>query len=103
LLEYCGYSASVAPTARDALAGPTPAIVVTELCLPDMDGYDLVRRLRERAGGRPMFVVAVSSRQPDDRRPAAGAGVDLYLSKPADPRELLAALARFSTGAASRG
>lgn len=104
LLEFCGYSVRVAPTARDALAGPTPAIVVTELRLPDMDGYDLVRRLRERAGDRPMLVVAVSSRQrDDDRRPGAGAGVDLHLPKPADPRELLAALTRFSTGAAGRG
>ena len=54
LLDFCGYSVSVAIDGRMALAlaDPPPDIIITELSLPDMDGYELVDRLRERGGAK---------------------------------------------------
>jgi two-component system, OmpR family, response regulator len=98
LLEFCGYRVVVAACGKDALrlAEPVPDVVITELRLPDMDGHDLVRQLHERAGGKSQLVIAVTSRQrEEDLARAAAAGVDLHFSKPADPRELLGAVARF--------
>ena len=101
LLEFCGYRVMTAMSGRDAvrLADPPPDVVITELRLPDIDGYDLVRQLHERAGAKPQLVIAVTSRQrEEDCVRAAAAGVDLHFSKPADPRELLVAVARFVRG-----
>jgi two-component system, OmpR family, response regulator len=103
LLEFCGYRVIVAASGRDALrlAEPAPDVVITELRLPDIDGYDLVRQLHERAGAKPQLFIAVTSRQrEEDHARAAVAGVDLHFSKPADPKELLVAVARFVRGLA---
>lgn len=97
LLEFCGYRVAVATSGREALrlADPPPDVVITELRLSDVDGYDLVRQLRERAGAKPQLVIAVTSRQREEDCGRAAAGVDLHFSKPADPRQLLAAVACF--------
>lgn len=102
LLGFCGYHVVVASSGQEALRLARPVdVVITELRLPDMDGYDLVRQLRERAGTRPQLIVAVTCRQREaDRVRAAAAGVDLQFSKPADPKELLVAVARFVRGLA---
>ena len=99
LLEFCGYMVAIASSGQEALqlADPLPNIVITELRLPDIDGYELVRRLRERAAAKPLLIVAVSCRQRDeDNLRSTELGVDLHYPKPADPEELLVALARFA-------
>jgi CheY-like chemotaxis protein len=97
LLEFCGYSVSVAIDGRMALAlaDPPPDIIITELALPDLDGCELVRRMRERAGMKPLLVIAVTVRPPDETRTASGT-IDHRFLKPADPKVLLPALARFT-------
>ena len=97
LLQFCGYSVSVAIDGRMALAlaGPPPDIIITELFLPDLDGYELVRELRERAGSKRQLVIAVTARQRETKQKVA-IRPDLHYLKPADPRVLLPALARFS-------
>jgi two-component system OmpR family response regulator len=97
LLEFCGYSVSVAIDGQMALAlaEPQPDILITELSLPDLDGYELVRRMRELAGTKPLLVIAVTVWQPDDA-PTASGKIDLWYLKPADPKVLLPALARFT-------
>src|SRR5690348_11153474 len=81
-------------TARDGLAAlrvaatDPPDVVVTDLMMPGMTGWELTRRLRGQAAGRPLFVIAVSGLgRPADRCQSAEAGVDLHLVKPADPAE----------------
>ena len=64
LLEFCGYQVVVASSGAEALSLASPFdVVITELRLPDMDGYDLVRQMRERAGKRPQLIVAVTDRK----------------------------------------
>ena len=101
LLEFCGYRVTVATSARQALqlVAEQPDVIISELRLPDMDGYDLIRDLRQRAGTRPLLVIAVSSREREANQSAAK--VDRYFRKPADPRELLTAVARFCRTPAS--
>jgi CheY-like chemotaxis protein len=97
LLEFCGYTVSVAIDGRTALAlaEPPPDIIITDLVIPDLDGFELIRQLRSRAGAKAQFVIAVTARQRADNR-GAPVKIDLLFLKPADPKVLLPALARFA-------
>lgn len=101
LLECCGYSVSAAIDGRMALAlaDPPPDIIITELLLPYLDGYELIGALRERAGTKHQLIIAVTALEREEKQKVA-VRPDLHYRKPADPRVLLPALARFSRGLA---
>ena len=107
ILRLYGYDVRVAGTARAALraaAEAPPDVVLLEPRLPDLDGWELARRVRVLAGGKPPLVVAISgSGRPEDRRRSAEAGVHLHLVKPADPAVLRGVLARFARVVAPAG
>ena len=90
-LENESYRLVEAVTARDGLAqaaGQHPDIILLDLGLPDGDGIDLTRRLREWAC---MPIVVISARgQERDKVAALDAGADDYLTKPFGIGELLA-------------
>jgi PAS domain S-box-containing protein len=70
-----------------------PEIVLLDLGMPGMDGYELARRLR-RAQGPGLHVIAVTGwGQEDDRQRTREAGFDLHLVKPVDPHDLARILA----------
>jgi two-component system OmpR family response regulator len=97
LLERFGHGTSVAPDGPSALAEARvhpPDVVLLDLALPGMDGYEVARRLHQGEGRKPPFVIALSG-FPDDAARRAEAGIDLHLLKPADPEELAAMLERF--------
>ena len=77
---------------NDVTGGFVPDIYVIDLNLPDEDGLSLTRRLRQsqpQAG----IVIATARTQIGDRVVGYQSGADLYLTKPVDPRELLAGIA----------
>ncbi len=77
----------------DALA---PGVVVSDIGMPRMDGVELIRELRRRPGSarERLRAIAVSAYARDeDRVRAIDAGFDEYLTKPLDPRALVAAVA----------
>jgi two-component system KDP operon response regulator KdpE len=86
-----GYRVVDAPTAADGLreaASRTPDVVLLDLGLPDLDGVEVVRRIREWSA---MPIVVVSARgQERDKVEALDAGADDYLTKPFGTDELLA-------------
>jgi CheY-like chemotaxis protein len=67
-----------------------PNVVVLDIGLPGMDGYEVAVRLREIAETRASCIIALTGYgQPADRARARAAGFDHHLTKPADPDELL--------------
>ncbi|MGH2450699.1 MAG: response regulator transcription factor, partial [Candidatus Limnocylindria bacterium] len=80
--------AATAAAARAAFRATKPAIVVLDLGLPDGDGRDLFAELRARADTP---VLALTARAEDvDKVEALEAGLDDYVTKPFNPRELVA-------------
>lgn len=64
--------------------------------MPDMDGFEVCRGLRDAAWGRDMRIVAVTGwGQGEDRRRSAAAGFDLHLLKPVTPQTLACTIADF--------
>ncbi len=66
-----------------------PDVVLCDLGLPGMSGYEVGRTLRTRPGGRALFLAALTGySEASDRSRTAQAGFDLHLVKPVDPVEL---------------
>jgi len=101
LLQLFGYRVAVARTGLSALLAAEmdrPDVVLLDIRLPDIDGWEVARRMRDTATGGPQpVVVAVTgcSTEADQWR-SVDAGIDLHWVKPADPATLLATLARFA-------
>lgn len=90
-LDAHGYAHLCAQTGHAALAAATtqrPSVVLLDLGLPDMDGIEIVRSVREWS---QMPIIVVSARAEDaDKIAALDAGADDYLTKPFSVGELLA-------------
>ena len=90
---------------HDALAAidaEAPALVLLDLGMPGMDGYQVVRRLADHPQRSRMYVVALTGwGQAEDRQRTREAGFDEHLVKPAELEALEALLARVSTQAAA--
>jgi two-component system CheB/CheR fusion protein len=85
------------PTALEAASAMEPDVVLLDLGLPGMDGYEVARRLAASCRRKP-YLIAVSGFGGDDaRQRSAEAGIDLYLLKPADPEQLLRILRNLSS------
>ena len=97
LLELDGHDVRVAHDADSALtvAGEfTPDVGLFDIGLPDIDGYELARRVRDDSRLVHMYLVAVTGwGQEEDQRRAREAGFDSHLTKPADPDAVRDALA----------
>ncbi len=94
-------------SARDASSAlayalpKAPDVIVTDLGLPDMDGYELVRRLRDAHGGK-VGIVALTGFAAGDCECSASAGFDERLTKPVDIPRLIRAIQQASRGARAR-
>jgi two-component system KDP operon response regulator KdpE len=107
LLRSRGYEVSTATTghaALDAVDRQPPQLVILDLGLPDLDGVDVCRRLRE---GRAIPILILSARGAEqDKVAALDAGADDYVTKPFGADELLArirAALRRADGVAPSG
>jgi signal transduction histidine kinase/CheY-like chemotaxis protein len=102
VLEQAGAEVATAASTREALdafrAAP-PDILLSDLGMPEQDGYDLIRRVRAldpTRGGRVPAAALTAYTQAEDRHAALTAGYQSYLAKPIDPAELTAAVARLA-------
>jgi two-component system, OmpR family, response regulator len=106
LLIMCGHQVRVAACGDDALravAAETPDVILLDIGLPDMDGWNVAEQLRARTYGKQPFVVAISGYGTDgDKWKSADSGIDVHLVKPADPRALTALLAWVRVNLAER-
>lgn len=107
LLRMTGASVHVAHDGESGLALAAevhPQIVLLDIGLPGISGYEVARELRRTPWGTEAFVVALTGwGQSEDRARSADAGVDQHLVKPVDPDQLLAAIAAYQSGAARAG
>jgi PAS domain S-box-containing protein len=97
LLRLEGHEVAVAHTGIAAIEQiPTvlPDILLLDIGLPEMDGYELARHLRNLPETRDAVFIAITGYgRPDDRQNSKNAGYDHHLVKPIEPEELLALIA----------
>ena len=89
-------------TAYDGQAGVDvagefqPDVILLDIGMPKLNGYDACRRIREQTGGQSVVLIAVTGwGQEDDRRRSQAAGFDHHMVKPVDPRAMMELLARL--------
>jgi signal transduction histidine kinase/CheY-like chemotaxis protein len=89
-----------ASDARSAMAGFGPRVLVSDIAMPQEDGYSLMQSLRESGTKVPAIALTAFARREDALR-ARDAGFDIHMAKPVDPERLvhtIAALASKSAG-----
>lgn len=100
LLQREGYRVSLAADglqALERLQAERPAVVLSDIEMPRMDGFDLVRNIRGDARMADLPVIMITSRIAEKHREhARELGVDHYLGKPYSEDELLALVARYA-------
>jgi CheY-like chemotaxis protein len=98
-LKFSGFRIAEAENGEDALAKATtllPDVIVMDLSLPVMDGWEATRRLKRDPRTKKIPVVALTGHAlPEHARAAREAGCDLVITKPCLPDQLMDALRRI--------
>jgi PAS domain S-box-containing protein len=87
LLAHLGYRADVVANGfevLDAMERQSYDVVLMDVQMPEMDGYEATRRLRERFGARPRVIAMTANAMPGDRDKCLAAGMNAYVSKPVE-------------------
>jgi PAS domain S-box-containing protein len=102
LLEMMGHEVHTAYDGEDAIIAAEkfkPEVVLLDIGMTKLDGYDACRRIREQPWGKRMCLVALTGwGQEDDRRRTEEVGFDAHMVKPVDPDELMKLLASMHAG-----
>jgi CheY-like chemotaxis protein len=105
ILTKCGARVTSARSGLEALTlfeKEAPHVLVSDIGMPKMDGYSLIRRIRglaNEAGQRVPALALTAYARPQDRRRALAEGFQMHIAKPADPSEFalaVASLAKYS-------
>jgi len=98
-LEYCGAKVSMATSAAEALqavSGSYPDILISDIGMPQVDGYELIRQIRrlpKEHGGKVPAIALTAYTRTEDRLQALRAGYDMHVPKPVELAELVAVAA----------
>lgn len=101
VLEHCEARVTTVASAAEALENidaSRPDVVVSDIGMPDEDGYVFIRKLRARprdAGGRIPAVALTAYARAEDRRRALLEGFQSHAAKPIDPQELVIVIANL--------
>jgi len=102
VLDDSGADVVASPSAREAVSvfdQWRPDVLVSDLAMPEQDGYQLIRQVRSRGseqGGSIPAVALTAYARDEDRTRALAAGFQIHLTKPIAPKDLIAALATLS-------
>lgn len=106
VLEHCGARVIAAGSGAEALEGVTgaasherPDVIVSDIRMPDGDGYDLIRKVRALGparGGNIPAVALTAHAGIEDRVRALSAGFHAHLTKPVEPAEFVAVIASLT-------
>ncbi len=93
ILEEAGFRCSVAENgfvALELLAQDHFDLVVTDINMPKMDGYELTRKIRQMEGYEKVPIIIISTEQEaKDKQKGIEAGANVYIVKPAEPEDLI--------------
>ncbi len=99
MLASAGYEVIKAVTGDEGVAMAAthkPDLILMDVMLPGLDGYEATRRIKDNAAQRHIPVIAITSYAMDgEESRAEEAGCDAYFSKPVSPRALLAKVRGF--------
>ncbi|MBA3247856.1 MAG: response regulator [Pyrinomonadaceae bacterium] len=101
-LEQSGANVTAVASADEALRALVqvrPDVVISDIGMPDEDGFALIRKLRAlppEAGGQIPALALTAYARDEDRRQALSAGFQMHLSKPVEPDKLIATVARLA-------
>jgi two-component system CheB/CheR fusion protein len=97
LLRLSGHDVETASDGEEALAAAErflPEVMLLDLAMPRLNGYEVAGRIRRASWGQGILLIALTGwAQEEDRRRTREAGFDIHLVKPASPPELLQILA----------
>jgi PAS domain S-box-containing protein len=99
VLRLAGHEVHAAGTGAEGVQlalQHSPAVVLLDIGLPDLNGYDVGRELRQRLGPSLRLVALTGYGQPQDRARTEEAGFDAHVVKPVDPAKLITLLQRLS-------
>ena len=102
LLSHCGAEVRTGSSASQALTEVTrfkPDVLISDIEMPDQDGYTLVRQLRlleDNIGERIPAVALTAHARTEDRMQALAAGFDTHVCKPVEPAELVTVVASLA-------
>ena len=101
LLQRAGFEIKVATDGRQALESALehqPDVLVLDLMLPELDGYEVLRQLRANPKGANLPVLMLTAKGPRiDRETALECGADLFMTKPFANAEITAAVTRLAS------
>jgi CheY-like chemotaxis protein len=107
LLRTFGHTVDVSYDGKTALnlyEARSPKVVLLDIGLPDVSGYDIAQHIRQAAGGDNVLLIAITGwAQADVKSAAAAAGFDHHLAKPVDIDALLQLLSAYPRGGRSDG
>lgn len=98
ILAKCGAAVMAASSAAEALEivkNEKPSVIISDIGMPDMDGYDFMREVRslpDTQGGKARAIAVTGFVRPEDRAAAIAAGYQMHFSKPVNPRQLVSAV-----------
>jgi DNA-binding response OmpR family regulator len=100
LLKLVGNTVRIAHDWEEAVQAASefrPQVVLLDIGLPKLNGYDVSRRIRQQEWGAGMILITVTGwGQEDDRRKSKEAGFDHHMVKPVEPQSLMKLLTEFS-------
>lgn len=103
MLRRFGHFSEVATSGLEAvektIAGSYD-VVLMDVQMPGIDGFEAARRIRERLGALPRIIAVTANDMPGDRERCRAAGMDTYVTKPIQLEALRAAVEHFASGAA---
>jgi two-component system cell cycle response regulator DivK len=101
ILRHNGHATIEAPTGGEGVrlaSEKKPDLILMDIQLPDIDGIEALRRIREDAALDAVAVIAVSaSVMPDDQQKIVTSGFDAFVTKPINLKQFLDTVKRFLT------
>lgn len=103
LLERAGFEVTVEDDGRkalDSVMADAPDVLVLDVMLPGLDGYEILRTLRADRRGESLPVLMLTAKgQREDREMALKCGADLFMTKPFSNAEIVSAVRKLADGA----